>query len=128
MHNAPKGFIPAVLSRGHPCRSVWRARLTILETVVSLTEQEQQIWQECSRLITTCIIFYNATILSNLLAYRQSIGDIEGAAHPKKVSPVACQNINFHGRYEFTKNTDPIDMREIIRALANRSTNAFQAA
>ncbi len=81
------------------------------------TEHEQQIWQECSRLITNCIIIYNATILSNLLTYRESIGDIEGAAALKNVSLVAWQHINLHGRYEFTKNTDPIDMNEIIRAL-----------
>jgi TnpA family transposase len=30
------------------------------------TEHEQQLWGECSRLITNCIIYYNATILSNL--------------------------------------------------------------
>ena len=81
-------------------------------------EHEQQIWQECSRLTTNCIIIYNATILSNLLAYRESIGDREGAAALKKVSLVAWQHINLHGRYEFTKNTDPIDMNEIIKALA----------
>ena len=80
-------------------------------------EHEQQIWQECSRLITNCIIIYNATILSNLLTYRESIGDIEGATALKNVSLVAWQHINLHGRYEFTKNTDPIDMNEIIRAL-----------
>jgi len=66
---------------------------------------------------TNCIIIYNATILSNLLTYRESIGDIEGAAALKNVSLVAWQHINLHGRYEFTKNTDPIDMNEIIRAL-----------
>ena len=49
------------------------------------TEHEQQIWQECSRLITNCIIFYNATILSNLLK-EESLSD---TANLKKVSPVA---------------------------------------
>lgn len=81
-------------------------------------EHEQQIWQECSRLITNCIIIYNATILSNLLAYRESIGDIEGAAALKKVSLIAWQHINLHGRYEFTKNIDLIDINDIIRTLA----------
>jgi len=39
------------------------------------TEQEQQIWNECSRLITNCIIYYNATILSNLLEYKENNGE-----------------------------------------------------
>jgi TnpA family transposase len=80
-------------------------------------EHEQQIWQECSRLITNCIIIYNATILSNLLVYRESVGDIEGAAALKKVSPGAWQHINLYGRYEFTKAQDAIDMQEIIQEM-----------
>ena len=90
------------------------------------TEHEQQIWQECSRLITNCIIIYNATILSNLLKYRESIGDIEGAAALKNVSLVAWQHINLHGRYEFTKNIDPIDMNEIIRVLTVLRSERFE--
>ena len=31
------------------------------------TELEQQIWNECARFLTNCIIFYNAYILSALL-------------------------------------------------------------
>lgn len=86
------------------------------------TEHEQQIWQECSRLITNCIILYNATILSNLLEHRESIGDIEGAAQLRKVSLVAWQHINLHGRYEFTKPQDVIDMQAILRELLKNST------
>ena len=43
------------------------------------TEYEQQIWNECSRLITNCIIYYNATILSHLLAHKETIGDKQKA-------------------------------------------------
>ncbi len=50
--------------------------------------------------------------------YRNSIGDIEGAAALKKVSLVAWQHINLHGRYEFTKPQDIIDMQEIIQEMA----------
>jgi len=85
------------------------------------TELEQQIWQKCSRLITNCIIFYNATILSTLLTHRQNIGDKEGIALLKRVSLVAWQHINLHGRYEFTKSQDIIDMQEIIRELVKSS-------
>jgi len=80
-------------------------------------EHEQQIWQECSRLITNCIVFYNATILSNLLTCRESVGDIEGTARLKNVSPVAWQHINLHGRYEFTKSEEIIDINKIIQEL-----------
>jgi hypothetical protein len=67
------------------------------------TEYEQHLWSECSRLIANCIIFYNATLLSNLLAHKESRGDMQGAALVKQVSPVAWQHVNLYGRYEFRK-------------------------
>ena len=81
---------------------------------VNKTEYEQQIWGECARLITNCVIFYNASILSNLLEYRERIGDIEGAEQLKQVSPVAWQHVNFFGRYEFGKRPQQIDMKAIV--------------
>ena len=82
------------------------------------TEQEQQLWNECSRLITNCIIFYNASLLSKLLTYKESTGDVHGAALLKQVSPVAWQHINLYGRYEFSKRPELINMDEIIQELA----------
>ena len=48
------------------------------------TEYEQHLWGECSRLLTNCIIAYNATILSQLRAHKERSGDAPGAvpAHP----------------------------------------------
>jgi TnpA family transposase len=83
------------------------------------TEHEQQLWGECSRLITNCIIYYNATILSHLLAHKESTGDVQGAALLRHVSPVAWQHINLYGRYEFRREPDTINMPAIIQALAH---------
>lgn len=82
------------------------------------TEYEQQLWEECSRLVTNCIIFYNATILSNLLAHKESIGDHQGIALLKQVSPVAWQHINLQGRFEFMGAASNIDMEAILLELA----------
>lgn len=81
------------------------------------TEGEQQIWNECSRLITNCIIFYNATILSNLLQLKQQSGDSQQLAFFKNISPVAWQHINFYGRYEFITSFEPIDIDAIVQQL-----------
>jgi len=83
-----------------------------------LTEEDQQLWHECSRLITNCIIFYNAMLLSRLLAHKEATGDAAGAALITHVSPVAWQHINFYGRYEFTKGPDPIDVDALVETLA----------
>jgi TnpA family transposase len=82
------------------------------------TEQEQQIWNECSRLITNCIIYYNAAILSKLLEHKEATGDTHGAALLKQVSPIAWQHINLQGRYEFTKGAEAINLDAIIQELA----------
>ena len=71
------------------------------------TEYEQQLWGDCSRLPTNCIIYYNASILSNLLTYRESNGNGQGAAMLKHISPVAWQHINLHGRYTFNPQDLP---------------------
>lgn len=82
------------------------------------TEHEQQIWGECSRLITNCIIYYNTMLLSNLLDYKERAGDIQGVELFKQISPIAWQHINFYGRYEFRKIPEAINMNEIIQELA----------
>ena len=82
-----------------------------------MSEDDQQLWQECSRLITNGIIFYNTTILSRVLAHKEATGDTAGTALISQVSPVAWQHINFYGRYEFTRGPDPIDVDAMVEAL-----------
>ena len=82
------------------------------------TEYEQQLWGECSRLITNSIIYYNASLLSQVLAYKEKGEDSEGRAWLKQISPVAWQHVNFYGRYEFNKRPEPIDMDTIVSQLA----------
>lgn len=82
------------------------------------TEYEQQLWGECAGLMTNCIIYYNAMILSNLLDYRGRTRDVQGAALLKQVSPVAWQHLNFYGRYEFRKGPEVIDINEVVEELS----------
>ena len=83
------------------------------------TEYEQQIWNECSRLIANCIIYYNATILSNLLYYKEKTDNIHDVELIKQISPIAWQHINLHGRYEFRKQQEHINMDAIVQELVN---------
>jgi hypothetical protein len=53
------------------------------------------------------------TILSQLWARQEATGDMTHIAH---ISPVAWQHINFYGRYEFTKASEPINLEEIVEA------------
>ncbi len=82
------------------------------------TEYEQQVWNECSRLITNCIIYYNTAILSNLFSHKEEAGDSQGADLLKQISPIAWQHINLHGRYEFSNGPEDINMDDMIEQLA----------
>lgn len=90
-----------------PCK-LWKIRFK--------TEQEQHLWGECSRLLANCTIYYNASILSNMLTYRECNGQDSDVL--KQISPVAWQHINLYGRYEFNKKPEPINMDAIIQELA----------
>ncbi|MGM1589269.1 Tn3 family transposase [Bacillus cereus group sp. BceL221] len=79
-------------------------------------ENDQHIWGECSRLLSNCIIYYNASILSNMLAYRETKALDSDVM--KKISPVAWQHINFYGRYEFNIQQESVDLDAIIQELA----------
>lgn len=79
------------------------------------TEQEQQIWAECARLIANCIIYYNASIMSSVLTYKEGNG--QDTNFLKQISPVSWQHINICGRYEFNKNSETINMDEIAQKL-----------
>jgi hypothetical protein len=46
---------------------------------------------ECARLLTNCMIYDNATLLSQLWERKVHSGDTQGAALLSQVSPVAWQ-------------------------------------
>lgn len=69
------------------------------------SELEQQLWSECGRLIANCILYYNASILSTVLAHRESSGNVEGIEVLKQISPMAWQHINLYSRYSYTQIT-----------------------
>ncbi|MDE2280617.1 MAG: Tn3 family transposase, partial [Xanthomonadaceae bacterium] len=70
------------------------------------TEAEQQIWNECSRLIANAIIFYNTALLSKVYAQKAAAGDQEAIAILRGISPIAWQHINLFGTFEFDETTD----------------------
>ena len=91
------------------------------------TEYEQQLWSECARLITNCIIYYNMLLLSTMLAYKEGVGDAQGAALLQQISPVAWQHINLYGRYEFRKSPEIIDFDAIVQELSRVSVSSTLA-
>jgi TnpA family transposase len=83
------------------------------------TEAEQQIWNECSRLIANAIIYYNTLLLSRVYEHKLAANDQNAIEILKGISPVAWRNVNLIGNFDFTTGTSPVD----IEALAERYEN-----
>lgn len=80
------------------------------------TEAEQQIWNECSRLIANAIIYYNTLLLSRVYEQKRAAGDQEAIDILQGISPNAWRHVNLFGTFEFTEAGPKVD----IEALAAR--------
>ena len=89
------------------------------------TELEQQIWNDCARLVSNCIIFYNIWILSKLHEQLIAAKKYTAAAIVEKISPVAWRNVNLRGNFKF-KSSQYIDLDEVINVLLNKSTSEYE--
>ena len=65
------------------------------------TEAEQQVWNECSRLITNAILYYNTALLSKVYEQKSATGDQEAINLLRGISPCAWQHVNLFGAIEF---------------------------
>jgi TnpA family transposase len=74
------------------------------------TEAEQQIWNECSRLIANAVIYYNAPVLSRVFEQKQAVSDQEAMNIIKDVSPVAWQHVNLFGQFDFNQRASKVDI------------------
>ena len=63
------------------------------------TEAKQQIWNECSRLLTNAIIDYNSVLLSGVYEQKRAAKDNEAIAILRRRSPVGWQHINCSGQW-----------------------------
>lgn len=77
------------------------------------TEAEQQIWNECSRLIANAIVYYNTLIVSRVYEQKFAVGDEEAILILRKTSPVAWRNINMIGNFDFTAGMSPVDIEAL---------------
>jgi TnpA family transposase len=81
------------------------------------SEYEQNIWNECSRLLTNCILYYNLTLLSELVKEKEKSKRFAEIEIIKQISPGSWQHINFMGRYEFKQPLKEINIAKIIEEI-----------
>jgi TnpA family transposase len=87
------------------------------------SQHEQEVWNECARLVGNAVVYYNALILSEALAELELRGDLASAEVLKRVSPVAWQHINFYGRYLFHEDFTPINLERLRQQLSSEEVS-----
>ena len=74
------------------------------------TEAEQQIWNECSRLLTNAILYYNTALLSKVYEQKCAAGEQEAIKLLRGISPCAWQHVNLFGAIEFMQRASKVDL------------------
>ena len=86
------------------------------------SQHEQEIWNECARLIANAVVHYNGLLLSEVLKSLENQQDHRTLQALERVSPLAWQHINFYGRYRFDSDLRPLNLTAMADQLT--ATNA----
>lgn len=78
---------------------------------------ETGISNQCGRLISNAIVYYNSAILSRLLERLEAEGNERGIEALTRISPVAWQHILLNGHYSFQNNNEIIDLDALVAGL-----------
>lgn len=117
-----RGYVQRALNRGEAYHQLRRAIASVNGNKFrGSSDYEIELWNECARLLTNAIIYFNSLILSQLLTYFEEISDGEKLELTKKVSPVAWHNINLNGTYSFSFEQNMLDLAEIMKPLTENS-------
>lgn len=113
-----RSYVQRALNRGEAYHQLRRAVASVNgNRFRGSSDYEIGLWNECARLLTNSIVYFNSMILSLLLAYFERRGDEKNLALTKQVSPVAWLNVNLSGTYSFDFGRNMIDMDEIMRLI-----------
>lgn len=83
------------------------------------SHHEQEVSNECARLIGNTVIYYNSLILSEALAELEDRGALDSADVVKRVSSIAWQHIKFYGHYQFDEDFVPLDIERQRQQLSS---------
>jgi hypothetical protein len=110
--------VPRALNRREPYHQLRRAVVSVNgNRFHGSSDQEIDFWDECARLLTNAIIYFNSLILNDLLAYCRATGGDNYLELVKKVSPVAELNENLNGTNSFTFERNVINVAEELSPL-----------
>ncbi len=113
-----RDYVQRALNRGEAYHQLRRAISSVNgDQFRGSSDEEIQLWNECARLVTNAIIYFNSAILSQLLTSFEYQQDEEKVQIVKQASPVAWYNINLKGTYNFEMSEKLPDLDDIMRSI-----------
>jgi TnpA family transposase len=118
------------LNRGEAFHQLRSAILQISgKKMLGQTDKAFEISNQCNKILACTMVYYNTSILSELLERAEAEGNHELCRLIKRYSPVAWQHINMLGNFTFRPEDNVINIQEVINnILRNKeSTKVLQA-
>jgi TnpA family transposase len=113
-----RSYVQRALNRGEAYHQLRRAISNVNgDQFRGSSDEEILLWNECARLVTNAIIYFNSYILSRLLTSFEYQKDDKKIAIVKQASPVAWYNINLKGTYNFELNEKLPDLDEMMQSI-----------
>ncbi|UUA74935.1 Tn3 family transposase [Cellvibrio sp. QJXJ] len=109
-----RSYVHRALNRGESYHMLMRRIEEVNGKFRGNSPDEIANWYDCSRLIATCIIYFNARILSFMMQKFELENRLENLERVRCCSPVAWLHINFNGSYSFSFDGEQLDMYELI--------------
>ncbi len=95
-----RSYVQRALNRGEAYHQLRRAVSSVNgNRFRGSADGEIELWNECARLLTNAIVYFNSLILSKLLSHYTQLGDEDKLELIKQISPVAWINVNLNGTY-----------------------------
>ena len=113
-----RNYVQRALNRGEAYHQLRRAISNVNgDQFRGSSDEEIQLWNECARLVTNAIIYFNSSILSQLLTSFEHQNDDKRIQVVKQASPVAWYNINLKGTYNFELSEKLPDLEELMLSI-----------
>ena len=113
-----RNYVQRALNRGEAYHQLRRAISNVNgDQFRGSSEDEIHLWNECARLVTNAVIYFNSSILSQLLNSFEYQHDEEKIRIVKQASPVAWYNINLKGTYSFEVSEKLPNLEELMHSI-----------
>jgi len=113
-----RNYVQRALNRGEAYHQLRRAVSNVNgDQFRGNGDDEIALWNECARLVTNAIIYFNSAILSHLLLSFEQQENDEMVDIVKQASPVAWLNINLKGEYKFELSDKLPSLEELMSSI-----------